>query len=92
MIDAQDSRTGVPLLDAVIAAMVAARDEGAARALADAAGRTTDAATTAARARTLAALAEVKRLWRQLDIEVQAARQTPPPEPSGPPQHDNRAG
>ncbi|WP_173039000.1 hypothetical protein [Phytohabitans flavus] len=64
-------RTGVPLLDAVAAAMLAAKEEGRAEERGD------QGAIAAAQAATLRATDEVMRLWRQLDIEVSAARTAP---------------
>jgi hypothetical protein len=62
--------TGVPLLDAVTTAMVWAREEGREAALF---GR----ASMEAHGRTVAALAEVQRLWDQIAIELSVVRTAP---------------
>lgn len=62
------TRTGVPLLDAVLDVAQAARDQGEAR------GRGDLPAARTHHLRVLAALAEVQRYWQQLDVEVNGAR------------------
>jgi len=68
---------GAPLLDAVTVAIQAAYDEGAE------AAHYGGQATKAAHDRTVAALSEVQRLWRQLEIELTAARQPKATAPAG---------
>jgi hypothetical protein len=63
--------TGVPLLDAVAKAMLAAVEEGRAKERCD------QAALDTAHQATLRATDEVMRLWRQIDIELTAARRAP---------------
>ncbi|MDQ7910792.1 hypothetical protein RB614_40505 [Phytohabitans sp. ZYX-F-186] len=65
------SRTGIPLLDAVLDVAKASYEQG------EAYGRGDTDQAEALHARVLTALAEVQRLWRQLDIEVNRTRTSP---------------
>lgn len=62
------NETGVPLLDAIVTALIAAYEEGRADEAGDPIAR------VAAYQVSLTTIAEVQRLWKQLDIEVNAGR------------------